>query len=457
LRSLVDFDRLRHSAHAIHLFRDLMAALRLSPADLAHLRSRRLTATIHHAYTTVPYYRRLFDRVGVRPGDIRTEEDLVRIPISSKEDLRVLPRDEIVSSTAPRDRLNAYTTSGSTGVPFTYYRTIDDQLLFLMSVYRSMVHLGLRWTDRLLSIGDVFYLRATVFQRVGLLPTQVLNPLESLDRQIDVVQGFRPTAMVIHPSAARVLALAVLERRIPVSPMRLIFTSSELLDEATADLIRDAFGTSPHSVYGLFETGRVGWQCRPGGPHHLAEDIFVVETVDPDGRVQDGETGEVILTTLTYRDMPFIRYRTGDLAKRVPRNCSCMHSFSQIRLAGGRTSELLVLADGTLRPPLFLTSYIHRIPGIVQYQLRQEDLDKVTIQIVTDAGFDEGRVSRLRHELSTILPGVQISIERVPEIPRTAGGKHRYAIISPEVKARIPTRPASGVRAPEPPSAFPKP
>jgi len=431
--------RLARWARAARLYSDLLAAARLSPAALAQLRHRRLAASLSHAYATVPYYRRAFEQAGMKPGDVRTEEDLVRLPITSKEDLRRLPREEVVSSAVPPERFRAYVTSGSTGVPFTYYRTMDDQLRFLMSVYRSMVLLGLRWTDRLVSIGDIFYVRGTPVQRLGLLRTEVLNPLEPLERQIELLRVFRPTALVLHPSAARVLGLALLERNVLLPPVRLVFTTSELLDQPTADLIRHVFGAAPRSVYGMFEVGRVGWQCLPGGLHHVADDLVVAEVVRGEERVPDGETGELVVTPLTYRDMPYIRYRTGDLVRKAPRACACAHSFGQIELIGGRVSELLVLPDGTLRPPLFITSHIHRVPGIVQYQLRQERVEAVTIQIVTGAGYDEGAGDRLHREMEAILPGVRIIIERVLEIPRTTGGKHRYVVVSPEVRARIPT------------------
>jgi len=398
-------------------------------------------ATVRHAYATVPYYRRLFDRAGLKPEDIRSEEELVRLPTTSKEDLRNLPPEEVVSSAVRLERLTGYTTSGSTGVPFTHYKTMDDRLRHLATIYRVMVLLGLRWTDRLLSIGEILYVRGTPIQRLGVLQTEVLHPLEPLERQIDLLRGYRPTILVIHPSAARALGLALLERRIHLPPLRMVFTTSELLDRATADLIARTFGTAPRAVYGMSEAGRLGWQCQPGGPFHLAEDFLIAEVMRGEERVPDGETGELVVTNLIYRDMPYIRYQTGDLVRRVPRACACTHSFGQIELIGGRGSELLVLPDGTLRPPLFITSHIHQIPGIVQYQLRQEQVETVTIQIVTGAGYAEGADNRLRREAEAILPGVRVVIERVPEIPRTPGGKHRYVSVSPELQARIPTPP----------------
>ena len=433
--------RLGYWMHAARLYRDLLTAAQLSPSALAQLRRRRLAATVRHAYATVPYYRHLFDRAGMKPGDVRSEEDLAGLPITSKEVLRQLPREEIVSSAVPLERFRGYTTSGSTGVPFTHYKTMDDRLRHLMTVYRVMVLLGLRWTDRLVSIGEIFYARGTPVQRLGLLQTEVLHPLEPFERQIELLRAFRPTVLVIHPSAARALGLALLERNIILPPVRLVFTTSELLDRPTADLIGHVFGTAPRSVYGMSEVGRLGWQCRPGGLHHLSDDFVIAEVVQGEKRVPDGETGELVITNLIYRDMPYIRYRTGDLVRKVPRACTCTHSFGQIELIGGRVSELLVMPDGTVRPPLFITSHIHQIPGIVQYQLRQEHVETVTIQVVTGVGYDEGAGDRLRREVEAILPGVRVVIERVLEIPRTPGGKHRYVAVSPEVRARIPTPP----------------
>jgi phenylacetate-CoA ligase len=427
------------AVRALSAYRGLMAGLRLAPEDLEELRLERLRALVRHAYESVAYYRRAFDRAGVRPEDIRSVADLALLPLTSKDDLRHLPPGDIVSSRVPRRRLLSYTTSGSTGKPFVYYRTIETQLVHIMGRYRSMAVNGLRWRDRLLYICHVFHFAGTLPQRLGLLPTRVVSSLAPIENQLDALRSFRPTAVLVWPSAARALSVAMLERGVVLPSVRLAFTVSEMLDAPTARLIQQAFGVAPLSLYGCLEVARIGWQCRPGGPFHLGDDVLIAEVVRDGVPVPEGEAGELVVTSLVGGEMPLIRYRVGDLARRVARSCGCRHGFSQIELAGGRVSELLVLPDGSVRAPLEITAYLHQQAGIEQFQLRQERLDRVVIRIVAGRGYAEDTPQRLQREIGPILPGVTIQVERVPEIPSTPIGKHVYVVVAPEVRERQPS------------------
>ncbi|MGH2453336.1 MAG: phenylacetate--CoA ligase family protein [bacterium] len=431
------FAELARAPQAVRIYRDLLGAVHLTPPALRERRRRRLAALLRHAFDTVPFYHRRFAEAGLRPEDIGEEEGLARLPLTSKEELRVLPLSEVISSRVRPEQLAPHTTSGSTGTPFTFYRTPETHLFHVLAHLRPMVLLGMTWRDRLLSLGRLAYLVDTWPQRLGLLPTVILSPLAPLPRQLEVLSRFRPTVLAAYPSGVRALATAVLEGRMPRPRPRLLFTGGEHTDEATRGLLERAFGVPPLSLYGMLEVARIGWQCRPGSPFHTSDDYLILEIVRDGRPVREGEVGELVVTHLTKTDMPWIRYRTGDLVRRVPRACGCTHALGQIDLVGGRVSEVLLLPDGTLRSALRVTSTIHRVTGILQYQLRQEEVGAVVLRVVAGPGFDADTPLRLRRAFEPLLPGMTVRVEQVAEIPRTPGGKAAYVHVAPAVREKI--------------------
>jgi len=425
----------RRSARAIRIARDLRAALFLSPNDLATLRRRRLIETITHAYQAVPYYRRLLGAAGVSPGDIRTENDLLRVPVTPSDALRSLPSEDLVSSRVRPQELRRHVTSGSTGTPFVFYRTADSELQRILGSYRVLLSNGVRWRDRLLFIGLNAVFEGRWLQRLGLLPARVLSALTPIEVQVETLRTFRPTVLACYPSSARALAAALLRSRADVPPIRLIFTSGETLDQHTADVVTRVFGVSPQSTYGCLEVGNLGWQCGPEGPFHTGDDVVILEILREGTPVQAGQVGEVVVTSLVRRDMPFIRYSTGDLARPVPRSCACRHAFGQIEPVGGRVSEVLVLPDGSLRSALSVTACVHRVPGVLHFQLQQDRVDHLRILVVAADPLPPAAIAKLRAELSPLLPGVAIVIEEVSDIRRGSGGKLPYVLVSPALRA----------------------
>ncbi len=238
---------------------------------------------------------------------------------------------------------------------------------------------GVRWRDRLLFIGLGAVFERTWPQRLGILPARVVSAMAPMTDQVETLATFRPTVLACYPSAARALAAELLRQRLSAPPIRLIFSSGEMLNEHTSDLITRVFRVAPLSTYATLEIGNIGWQCRPGGAFHTGDDAVIVEIVRDGAPAPDGATGEVVVTALTRRDMPFIRYRTGDLARRVPRSCDCRHAFGRIELVGGRISEVLILPDGSTRSALAATASVHRVPGILHFQLRQDRADTLRV------------------------------------------------------------------------------
>lgn len=416
---------------------------RMSRAELEDHQGRRLRALVAHASATVPYYRRLFERAGVSPEQIRTREDLSAIPITDKRALRSLPKEEVTSSRFDSARLIRSRTSGSSGMPLVVRRRWIEQNLLYLYRLRAWRSVGLRARDRRAGLGIIrtadpldskivgrtarslgLYRRTVV--DVFLPPEEALAQLERL--QPDVLHGY--------PSS--VAAVADLVRRKPTTSLqpRFLMAGAEVLTLPLRRRIEAGFGARVFNMYGCHELNLVASECQRTGDMHTCDDALIVEVVLEDGRpAPEGACGEVVVTGLYSYGMPFIRYRLGDLATQGRRTCSCGAPFSTIRQIEGRVFELFELPDGRSvhAHQLGLRLVAEAGERIKQYQLVQERLDHVVLRLVPEQASppDSGRLRAVLGEL--LGPGVNVSVVLEANIPPDATGKSRQyrSLIAP--------------------------
>ena len=163
--------------------------------------------------------------------------------------------------------------------------------------------------------------------------------------------------------------------------------------------------------------------------HITAEDI-IVEIVDRNGQVlPPGESGEIVVTHLATRDFPFIRYRTGDVGVLDDQSCSCGRGLPLLKEIQGRTTDFVVAQDGTVLHGLALIYVMRELPGIVEFKIIQESLQRVRVQIVVKEDYSrdsETRIVEVFHE--RLGQDVQVDIEYVDEIAPEKSGKFRYVV-----------------------------
>ena len=189
------------------------------------------------------------------------------------------------------------------------------------------------------------------------------------------------------------------------------------------------FGCAVANGYGAREAGFIAHECPQGGMHLSAEDV-IVETVDGEGRaVPAGEPGEIVVTHLATRDFPFIRYRTGDVGVLDDGPCSCGRGLPLLREIQGRTTDFVVAADGTRVHGLALIYVLREETAIRAFRIEQESRRHTRVKLVADAETGDGLEERIRSGFRQRLgEDVEVSIERVAEIPPERSGKYRYVI-----------------------------
>lgn len=363
--------------------RQLIKNRKLSTDELEALQEQKLHSVIRHAYENVPYYRSLFSSVGLSPEDICTVEDLERIPITTKEDLRAAGLDRITARGVDLASCRKFNTAGSTGKPFTVYLSRGDLRTRRLVEFRSLLSMGFSPLDRLSVLGPVLPRRLRLHQRLGLYRSDNITLLLSLEDQIRRLQRMDPTVLWAYPTVLRALLQTVGFRLSKLIRPRKLITSAEVLDDITRERIRTDLEPEMFNFYGSVEVGRVAAECRAHEDLHVNMDHVILECLAGDNRSpKQRNSGIAVLTTLNTFVMPFIRYSLGDIFTFIEKKCSCGSSFPLIAPPQGREGDMVRLPSGRVMSPLPFNPIIWSISGIEHYRIIQESLDHFVLQLV---------------------------------------------------------------------------
>jgi phenylacetate-CoA ligase len=412
---------------------------RVARAELLAFRDAQLRRVVRHAYARVPLYRRLFDDHGVRPENIRTADDLPRLPLTSREELQVLPLPDRLERGADPERLIARHTSGSSGRPLTIYRTWAEARIAMAIRLRALHDLGARPSDRR---ADIVVERQAphphnrrrpqrALMALGVFPKIDLDLRDGLPAIVEALCRWQPDLLLGYPSVlARLAGLLTDDVRAALSP-RLIVSGAEALSPLMRQQIVAGFGAEVRDWYGANEVGLMGWDCTRTGLFHLAEHVVALEVLTPTGRpAAVGETGRVVATGLHGFAMPFVRYPIGDIVVRGPEPCPCGAPFSTVAAIEGRAWDTLTLADGRLVHPNTLVRMVATAGRgwVQQFQLVQDRRDRVVLRVIPAAAPSEGDVARMRETARDVLgAGTALEIQLVDHIESEASGKFRVS------------------------------
>jgi phenylacetate-CoA ligase len=387
------------------------------PLDrLRALQWARLRSIVRHAEERAAFHRERFRAVGFSAEDLRSWDDLARIPVTTRDDLQE-PERLLAEGYTP-DRMHRSRTSGSTGKPTVAYFdrrawTLGRHVLKL----RARLACGLRPWDRIAifqeEVPEGFVTsmggrRASV--SLHLPPADILDDLEA----------FAPTALYGSPSQLVRLA----EAGAKLSGLRLIFTSAELLDGHTRGRLESDFGVPVLDVYGCTETKEVAWQCPERRGYHLNAEWLVVEIcggADPNGLPE----GTILITSLYNRGMPLLRYRVGDTGRSLDGRCACGRGLPLILPTSGRAVDYITLPSGGQVSPYTLTCSVETVPGLRQYQIVQETTDRLVVRVIPSGVLEPEAREQLRRALGPSLPDVEVRVEVVESLLREPSGKFR--------------------------------
>ncbi|MDY0045071.1 MAG: phenylacetate--CoA ligase, partial [Syntrophales bacterium] len=344
-------------------------------------------------YHTVGFYRNAFDEAGVTPDDIKTLDDIRRLPFTTKKDLQdnypfglfAVPMGNVI-------RLHA--SSGTTGKPTVVGYTKRDIDTWSVLMARSFVASGLTRNDIIHNAYGYGLFTGGLGAHYGAerLGASVI-PMSggSTKKQILILQDFGPTAICCTPSYALYLAEQGEEMGVDMKSLRLRvgILGAEPWSEQMREEIEERLGITALDIYGLSEIigPGVAIECKEGRSGlHVFEDHFIVEAINPatGSPVKNGEIGELVFTTLTKEAFPLIRYRTRDLSKLVRTPCRCGRTLTRMARVSGRSDDMLIIRGVNVFPSQ-IESVLLGIEGLEpHYQLiveREGTLDTLEIRV----------------------------------------------------------------------------
>jgi phenylacetate-CoA ligase len=371
---------------------------------LEQLQLKRLQATVERVAQRVPFYRQRFAELGISPEKIKSLADVRRLPLTTGADLRAIYPDGMLAVDHD-EPVRLHTSSGTTGKPKAIFFSRKDVDNAAELIARSLVMTGITKKDVLQNMmsyglftgGLVMHYGA---EKVGCLVIPA-GPGTS-ERQLMLMQDFRTTAVHILPSYALYFA-SFLEHK-GINPrkdlaLRKAFVGAEPHTEETRRRIEEAFGCDVYNSYGLTEMNGPGvaFECEHKAGMHLWEDNFILEIINPatGEPLPEGQTGELVLTTLNREAMPILRYRTRDITAIIPEPCKCGRTHRRLNRITGRSDDMLIIRGVNIFPQQ-IERVLMSFPQVGRnYVIIIEGLDDMTIKVELAAtGFD-GQVEHM--------------------------------------------------------------
>lgn len=401
-----------------------------TPKRRAH-QWRTLKKLVQHAFEHVPLYQRLFAKHGFKPEMLEDWDDLSKIPLLTKNDLRGLPEADLISNHKSQIISHKWlASSGSTGIPAKIARS-ETSLWHYMAWNTALffdwcggqpISNGLYLVD---FAPDSIDFAAADLLRTTVPDSRLFSVHDPVSKLTEKVLSIAPEFISSYPSTLRAIALELGHR--VITETKLIHLTSEMLDAHTRHLLGKVFPNAKLiETYTSTEGGLVAFQCTHDARWHLAETNVIAEIVDDEGQPTDG-LGHLVITDLTNEATPIIRYRgLGDLARWETSPCPCGSTLRSIRQLEGRSAAMLRTRSGSWLSPFVITNAIEEVPGLAQYQVVQTQPGCLEVKIVATSTADlEPHLLRV---LDRADMDMNVRVSLVPEI-KPQGRGHKVPLV----------------------------
>ncbi len=444
-------------------YRKLLVTEHSSQDALRELQLQKLVALVRHAYSRSPFYARRFREIGLVPEDIRTLDDIRRIPPLVRQDVADHRLDLLDTRYQPsvsaadrgaqtagsplpfarfrRHRLIKNTSSGSSGTPTVFYEDGSTTALNWVHELRLKQWYGLapgvKEARMSLTSSEYGGARKLPSAREWLWNQAILPGYFLSDREYALslmkIRKFKPRVLWGPTPALTGLARYVQSANEDISSCRprLLISRAAPLYDHEKKLLTEVFGCPVTNIYGTREVGHVAMNC-PHGSIHVNQENYFVE-IERDGIGQESAgPGKILVTPLFESPMPFLRYQIGDLAELGGHDCSCGRSLTVLKKIVGRVGEVFKTKDGHLIEPNFwCIAFEEGRPSqdVERYQVVYRRNDSIRIRIVRRPGYSIETEAELRHFLERNFPSsVQFEFEYVSEIKPQPSGKYLFVL-----------------------------
>lgn len=401
-----------------------------------------LKRLINHAYNTVPYYNRLFNNVGIRPNDIKDFSDIKKIPYLTKEIIRT-NRDELVSTKYKKSSLHYVTTGGSTGIPMGFYidRTSDRQRewAFISHMWKRIGYDINRVNRSVVLRGRIPRKGIYEYRDRDLILSSYKLTEDNMKRYVELIAKFNPDFIQAYPSSISILSDYINSNgiKMTLSNLKSVICASENIYDFQRENIEKAFNVKVYSFYGHSEHAVIGGECENSSYYHLQSEYGYTELISEKGQDVTSEDGigEIVATGFNNYVMPFIRYKTKDLAVNTNQTCECGRGYKLVKRIEGREQEYIFTKDGNKSILTGFYGLFDEIKEAVEMgQFYQDEKGVLEVRIVKRENYSDKHTKYILNKLGTKYGNnIDIKIKFVDEICRTSRGKYRFMVQKLEI------------------------
>ncbi len=409
-------------------------------------RDKRLRKVIRYAYEFVPFYRQRFKDAGIDVNAIRGFEDLHKLPIVTKEQLKQQPPQQTVSKEYNIETLKKVRTSGSTGTPLQVYITPGEDAWRKAIYMRANINCGQKPRDRwvILTAPHHFGDTTPLQRKIGIYAQNCISLFETTDKKISQIEKAKPDILDGYSSSLVLLAKEVKHRGLKSINPRLMFGNAELISLESRRFIEEVFGAPYCDQFGCAEIDRSAWQCLERGGYHMDVDSVITEFLDSKGEpVNVGEDGEVTYTSLFNYAMPLIRYSIGDVGVPSDDVCPCGVVLPLMKIVEGRKDSFLTLPNNRIVSPFAINleaSTFRYFASVDQYHIRQRSIDSIEVYLklnssATNPELIASEFEALLKNFLSVADEVKVTTRFIDKLEFSSGGK--LTSITSDIKTKI--------------------
>lgn len=401
-----------------------------SAQQLDELQNRKLSALVEHCCKNVPYYTEMFERLNLKPEDIRTKEDLAKLPYLDKQTVRK-NYNQLIARNKPRLFSSVAETSGTTGTPSKFLRDYYSVNFENAALWRFREAVGGNRANRVILRGDIIvpveqnsppFWKEYPFNRELYLSSYHISP-ENAESYYRKMIEFGTETIYAFPSSVYLLAKYFYGIGKKIA-LKAVFTSSENISDRQRRLVEEVFMCKIYDWYGQVERVSAIGQCEKG-TYHIIEDYSITETIDT------GHGIELVGTNLNNYIMPLLRFRTGDLIMLGEHRCSCGRNFREISRIQGRSLEYILTPEGNKISLFLVTDTLDFDDHVSEAQFIQVKQGEIIVNIVKGEKYSAAdRLKIIRDIKEHTSPDMVVTLNEVDALIRGANGKVANSTLS---------------------------
>ena len=414
--------------------KELMESQWFAPSQLEEIQQKKLRVLLEHAYKNVPYYTKLFDKLRLKPSDIKDKEDLDKLPLLRKEDIRK-NISALVAKNIPEKELIHVSSSGTTGLPLKLFGDKKRVALRTAARHRYQKVSGYTAGDKMVTIYGYSFPPKHLFQgsflrivRNEWIPYGYDMSEEKIGDLARKIKKYKPDFIKAWPSSIYLLAGYARNNEINLSTNN-IHMHGELLYKFQKKLIEEQFNCEIFDVFGLRESSVFSFECQMHAGYHLDAENGIIEIIRDGAHVSEGELGATVFTDFTNFATPLIRYVSEDIAVYARKSCPCGRGLPLIiKSVEGRISDCISTNEGFVLPKSIVNLFSN-VETIKNFQVIQKTRERILVKVIRKPTFSTNDADFIISGMEKLVGSdINIEVEFVDSIPLTASGKKRFVI-----------------------------